>query len=493
MDRYESFADCLKRCLKEADLSASEAARLVGYRSRNSIFRILAGNTGPDINLRFLTALHGALGDSWPMERWLALEQSLAMERLGPERYRDNQAFQRVLHGQSGEMPDYRVVHLRPDGGKAEYALADLLDETARSARAEIVITGCCDNGLARLLAERCGAAGDQGRMTIRHYIDTAESVVTSNILGVLPLVGKPWYNARLVAPGSCPEETISLYRVHALHIRRWDEQDAVQGGMIIRLDEKNFASQMMVSGASAAIAVLDRWRFDLDLLKPMPQLDDGVEAFVEYTRQCAWLERDCTICSIKPDVHFNCIPAALLEQAILEGFQQTGMAAGPELNALVDALKRVHDARYANMLEKHKPTHLVYSLPAMERFMRTGVQSDHFFIQRAYTVEERRQIVRGLQEAMISHPWFNVHFLKERAPELCNEITFYDGKGVLLMDAYTNYALSEDHSEAVITLPAFMESFHRYFMDELLVHHVMSRAETLRALEALLVMNIQE
>ena len=58
-------------------------------------------------------------------------------------------------------------------------------------------------------------------------------------------------------------------------------------------------------------------------------------------------------------------------------------------------------------------------------------------------------------------------------------------------MDAYTGYDLNVDHSEALIMLPAFMESFRAYVQDELLVHHVMSRAESLRELEQLLTMDI--
>ena len=62
-----------------------------------------------------------------------------------------------------------------------------------------------------------------------------------------------------------------------------------------------------------------------------------------------------------------------------------------------------------------------------------------------------------------------------------------------MLTDAYTGYDLDADHSEALIALPAFMESFERYFKDELLAHYVMSRADTLRTLERLLVMKVQE
>lgn len=492
MQRYESFGECLRRCLKEGDLSASEAARLVGFRSRNSIFRILSGDTSDEVKLRFLSSLHDALGSQWPQERWLALQEALSVDRLGVERHQAYRAFERVLFEQEEPLA-CTVERMLPDGSMEEHDLGVVLDEIDRAVKVEIVITGCCDSGLARLLADRCGKAGAQGRLNIRHYIDTGESVITQNILSTLPLVSKPWYNARLVEPGSCPEEMMAIYRLHALHVRRWDEEGQEHGGMFIRFDKNRFASRMEVRGACEAIMLLDKWRFDLELLKPMPQLSDGPQAFVEYTAQCGQLEKDCAILSIKPDIHFNCIPTDVLEQAIIEGFQHTGMAAGPELEALIDELRRVHDGRYHNMLRKHKPTHLVYSLPAMERFMRTGVQTDHFFIQRAYTVEERRKIVGDLLQAMLSQPWFNVYFLKENAPELCNEITFYEGKGVLMMDAYTGYELEVDHSEAVISLPTFMETFHSYFMEELLAHHVMSRAETLRCLERLLVMNVQE
>lgn len=491
MQRYESFGECLKRCLKEGDLSASEAARLVGFRSRNSIFRILSGDTSGEVNLRFLSTLHDALGDQWPQERWVALQEALSVERLGPERYQAYQAFEWLLYAR--EQSFSATVDWTDADGSRTLSLDEALSEIARSERAEIVITGCCDSGLARLLAERCGAAGDEGRLTIRHYIDTAENVVTQNILGILPLVSKPWYNARLLEPGCCAEEMLALFRLHALYVRRWDENGQPQGGIILRYGKDQFVGQMDGQTADMTIAMLDRWRFKLELLKPMPQLSEGTQAFVEYTDQYRRLEKDCAIFSIKPDVHFNCIPTDVLEQAIIEGFQQTGMAAGPELVELIEALRQVHDERYTNMVTKHRVTHLVYSLPVMERFMRTGVQTDHFFIQRAYTVEERRRIIDVLLTTMRERPWFNVHFLKEGAPELRNEITCYEGKGVLMMDAYTGYELAEDHSEALVTLPAFMARFRSYFMDELLAHHVMSRAETIRALERLLVMNIIE
>ena len=489
MKQYERFGACLKRCLDEGGISATEAAKLVGFRSRNSIFRILAGETGNEVNLRFLESLYEKLRDVWPQERWMSLQEALSVERLGPERYEANCAFDRLLHAQ--EEPLRAEVHQISEAGLAARSLNDVLTGIAKAHRAEIVITGCCDSELSHLLVDCCGAAGDQGRLTIRQYIDTTESTLTQHILGILPLVSKPWYNARLVQEEDCAPEMMALYRIHALHVCAWDEAGKLKGGMLIRFDKTHFATQWRVDGAEAFMQVLDRMRFDLELLKPMPQLAGGTEGFIRYTQHYAKLEDNCTILSIKPDVHFNCIPPKLLYPAILEGFEQAGIAVGAELEAVMAQLWQIHEGRYLNIVGKHRPTHLVYSLPAMKRFMQTGVLSDHFFLQRAYTVAERREIIAVLLEAMRENPWFNVHFLREQSPELRYEISYYDGRGVLLMDAYTGYDLNVDHSEALITLPAFMESFRAYVQDELLVHHVMSRAESLRELEQLLTMDI--
>lgn len=494
MKQYESFGDCLKRCLKENGISASEAARLVGFRSRNSMFRILSGEAGVDVKLRFLEKLRESVGNTWPDAQWLALQESLSVERVGEERYRANRAFSRVLQsGEGAEAEDYTAHYCRADGQSMDIPVGEVLQEVCGEERAELIITGCCESGISRMIADVCGKMAERGRLTVRQYIDTAEECITQNILGVLPLVSKPWYNARLVEPGSCPPEMMAVYRLHCIHIQRWDGEGRPSWTILVRYDRGNFTLQDWHAGICPALTVVDRWRFQLELLKPLVTAAGGPENFIDYTEDYARLEDNCAIYSIKPDPHFNCIPTAILEQAVLEGFEQSGMAAGPELVELVDALKVVHNRRFDNMIHKRRPTHLIYSLPDMERFMRTGVLTDQFFIQRAYTVEERRLIIRVLLDAMRTQPYFNVHILREEAPPLHYEITLYEGKGVLLMDAYTGYDLDKDHSEALITLPAFMESCRRYIKDELLPHYVRPRAEVMRLLESLLVMNVQE
>lgn len=492
MEMYESFGDCLKRCLKENGITASEAARLVGFRSRNSIFRILADEGSADVKLRFFRLLHDAVGDQWPLSCWQQLEEALILERLGMERYRAYRAIGSVLYEKTEECPDYLVQYYDENLQVRELSLKDMLTEMLRADKAEIVITGRCDTPLSRLLADCCDEAGSQGRLVLRHYIDVEAQTVTENIMGVLPLISKPWYNARLVEPRSIPEQMQIIYRLHALYIHLWKGEEQT-GIVLIQIDDTHFTYHTRTDGSCPPILVLDRWRFELELLKAMPSLSEGPAAFVEYTNQCAQLEKDCAICSIKPDLHFSCIPTELLEQAVLDAFSENGVAAGPELIELISALKVIHNDRFSNMKNKHRPTHLVYSYRAMERFMRTGVQSDHFFMQRPFTVEERKRIIRGMRKLMAENPWFNVHFLKQHVQGLRNEITYFEGKGVLLNDAYTGYDLKDNYSEAVVTLPTFMECFRQFFMDEILVHHVESRAETFRLFDQLLLMNVHD
>lgn len=485
MDARSVFGECLQEKLAAHGLTASKAARLVGFRSRNSIFRILSGETSAEVDARFLDKLKEALGDEWPLESWRQLENALDIKRVGFVQHRSNEALCQAMSG-GGEKRSY-IVEYRETGRTVERPLEELLREICRSGNISVGICGCCERSLAAVLASCMNDAGSEGRLRVRHYIDTSPEVMVHRLLGVLPLMSKVWYNARLVGEGQCPSEMEAVYRLNIISIIVEAPDGEQTSHQLLQCDTERFVYAGTVGDAGQLLDVMDRCRFQLAPLKPMIPPEGGAEDFVAYTDSYLHLEQDCMILSIKPDVHFNFVPSDLLYTAIKEGFRQSGMASGEGLAELLTALKVIHDQRYANITGKHRPTHFVYSLQAMEQFMRTGVQSDHFFIQRAYTVEERRTIVRLLLEQVQRDPYFNVWFLRPELPEIRAEMTFYEGRGVMLMDAYTSYDLHDDHSEALVPLPEFMQSFQRFFMDVLLEQLVLSRAESIAALERLL------
>ena len=485
MEEYESFGRCLQRVLTENGISASEAARLVGFRSRNSIFRILNDETSGDVDARFLKSLWQAMGDQWPQAHWRALENALHIKIVGLAQHRDDQAFCRAMCG-SAELQPF-IVETKADGRQQDVPMDVVLRQICSQGQWTAVICGCCDAQLTTLLSVAMNDAGSEGRLSVRHYIDVGHARMVRSILGALPLMDRVWYIARLVDEERCPAEMIPLYQLNIINLLGTLPDGSNMVYQLLQCDKRRF---FLMSGAvqiSQLVTVLDRYRFDLELLKPMEIPSGGPEDFVAYTDQYARLEKGCAIYSIKPDVHFNFVPTQLLYPAIVDGFQQAGIAAGDALAALVNELYRIHEGRVNNAFSGENPVHIVYSLTAMEQFMRTGVQSDHFFLQRAYTLEERREIVRRMLEHAKAHPNFDIRFQRRDLPEIRSEMTLYDGRGVLLLDGYTSYDLHDDHSEALITLPAFMQSFQRFYTEVLMKKLVLTREESLCELERLL------
>ncbi|MBQ2953871.1 MAG: hypothetical protein IJE07_10015 [Clostridia bacterium] len=487
MKVHESFAQCLQRLLDEAELSASEAARLVGFRSRNSIFRILGGETSADVDARFLQRLHGALADSWPQQAWAQLEEALEIKRVGLQQHLSNQAF---LQGMFGAATDREFMVEMPEcDGEQTWPLDALLHSISATGEISIVICGCCERNLMLLLANCLSDAAADGRLTVRHYIDVSEEGLESRLMNLMPVLSKKWYNARLVDEAQCPAEMAAIYRLNMICVVVREAGGSQTCYSLLQCDSDRFLYHRNRLDVERIVRVLDRCRFQLELLKPRTETSEGSQPFVDYTAMYAGFERDCTILSIKPDVHFNLIPVELLYPAILDGFSQSGLVEVNGLSALMEALYSIHADRVRNMHQKHRPTQIIYSIRAMENFARTGVQSDHFFIQRAYTPQERRAILQNLRRMMEEKPYFNIFFLRPELPDIRCEMTFYEGRGVVLMDAYTSYDLSDDHSEAFITLPAFQRGFQRFFRSKLLSDMVLSRQESIVCIERMIEM----
>ncbi len=77
MNEHLAFAQCLQRVLNETELMATEVARRLEMRSRNSIFRILKGKTSPQLNRRFLESFHKHMGEQLTEAQWAALNRAL--------------------------------------------------------------------------------------------------------------------------------------------------------------------------------------------------------------------------------------------------------------------------------------------------------------------------------------------------------------------------------------------------------------------------------
>ena len=157
------------------------------------------------------------------------------------------------------------------------------------------------------------------------------------------------------------------------------------------------------------------------------------------------------------------------------------------EAEQVVGVLSEVHARRFHNIYKKRKATNTILSLEFMERFARTGRQTDHFFALRPYMPEERVRILSHMKDQAQSNPSFKLYFFKpDFAPPLM-EIALYEGEGTLMAKPFTDYNLAGDHAEAMITNEEFCARYKAFFTEDLLARQVMSREETIREMERLI------
>ena len=220
------------------------------------------------------------------------------------------------------------------------------------------------------------------------------------------------------------------------------------------------------------------------------PLKDDRSEGMVDYLayiEACLRLEQSRAIYMIKRDVPLSYVQTDILEQCVREGFAAAGIVPQEEIEPLLEQLQRVHNQRFDNYFAKRKPSHTVFDMGAMERFARTGRQSDHFFAFRAYMPQERVRILTHLRGHAAENPYFNVYFFKPEyeAPQM--EIALFEGTGTLMAKPDTNYNLMGDHTETIITQESFCECYKNYYMQDLLERQVTDKQETLDVLDRLI------
>ena len=139
----QEFGPCLKEILKEKRVSASELARMMAYKSRNSIFRILGGEGGHGARQAFyerLTQEDPLCLDDGQRKR---LEQALEISRVGLKTYQENQAMRELLLSGNPRLAQKAV---RVDASECYPQDPDFqktLENIARAKKVYLTILGC--------------------------------------------------------------------------------------------------------------------------------------------------------------------------------------------------------------------------------------------------------------------------------------------------------------------------------------------------------------
>lgn len=480
MKQYEQFGTCLKRILEEEQLSASQTAKLMKLRSRNSIFRILTEQTSVKVQEDFLRMLKDAFEGKWPQQHWMDLEQALEIARLGIDGYLGRKAF-RYLIDPSEYVPEMELRIPRPHSGYTVTELRPELEKLFADGQFTISICGCCTLPLCSLLADVLRKAGEEDRVFMRHYVSMVERSVVRNIVAIQPLLYFRWYEPLLVDPETCTEAMLGVYSAGTIFIEKQDDHGEMSYTKFIMYDrDKVYRVSTDGRGISETIRLLNSFGDDLPRLCTEFPARSTVDDYVAFTEHYRKLEYDNEIFSLKPDVALCCISTDIMVAAVRDGFRMTGFVDNDKLEDYVQRFAEIQKARYENIMKKRKVTQIVLNIDAMTQFMRTGVKEDHFFGLRPFTLAERLSILNHICDESANNPYFFVRFLKPEYTHPSMKMTMYGNAGVVFTQRDSAYQLSKNHSEAMVNHPAFEKKCRDFFIHDLLPNYTLSHKESL-------------
>lgn len=487
MKQYERFAECMRRILDEQGVSVTELAKAVGFKSRNSLFRILNDQTSSEVEASFFHALKEKKCLELSLEAWAKLEQALELSRVGYGDYTSNLAIRNLLIEPDHGAGDYKCFSQKMTSDDQPIPLDTLLREWTKHKKVELTLCSCCNAGFCRTLANVLLAKENACKWRMTHFFYAGSDEIVKNIMAIQPLLYSDWYKAYMLEPGTCSPEAEALLRVSSVQMHAVDQQGVDHWEQLVLLDNERLMHYKLEDDAAHRLVgrLMEESRPNMRLVKSeFDNLHHDAEDYLLYTENYRLLERNCAILSLKPDVPINFIHPDILLDPVREGLAQAGIAVEDDVMQLVEKLYSIQLARFKNFVDKKKVTHTVFSRAAMERFVRTGKQSDHFYAMRPFTPAERKAILMHLREQAVHNPYFWVYFLKDEAAEHIAEITLYEGRGVLFVQSDTGYNLEGGHSEALINNSDLNNRFKNFFMKDLLVNYVLSYQDTINLLD---------
>ena len=459
----------IARIMKEKDLSLSGLAEQLGYRSKTSIKRILNGQVRPESLRKFEQALLNTF--SLSEEEKAQLAKAIQYRIHGDKRYLTNQVIWDFIRGETtgSRRENLRIVDLQSGldiDPHERYASAKALRLTIVNCQYVEGLFRCAY----RLMRER-GA-------TVEHfiYVDDDDVRTIRTVSALMPMFYEKNYMGymRMKPPADQPQDS-------GLNDGDWMIVSWTDAGDQVRSDAILFSRSYL--GMLLAAPYMDEVRqcligLDRSAYQPIKRNYfecSAFEDYIQYSRDYAALEKDHAVWKLKPDPGVDQMPAWILKKAVEEG----GTPVDEQFAETLDRLEAVYRDRFNNTFSKRKQSYTVFKRGAMRRFAMTGRTTDHFWMMRPFTPEERIVILTNLLRQQQENPFVHFYFLKDDSALRDAEIACYEGDGMLILDANTDYNLPEGHSEVMVTHPNLITLFRDFFMHELLKSSVCSEAET--------------
>lgn len=462
VDRY------VRRLQNLRGMTLQDLSRMLGYSSQTSLTRIMQETASRASLLKFADRLRSCEQLALTRAERNQLDDLIELHDIGGEDFETMLKLRQILRGEPTE--DGRTCSLIRRDGSATTFLAHFAGKRIRrmlllnSERAPIF------QDLALLL--------ENASFELEHlqYVKNGVMHTVQSLHAVMPIIYLPQYVGRTF---SYDDESIDRPRGLMTSDILFCEYETAEGtpenDMII------FDSLCTGQQQSIHSSIDDVMRFlpDRREMRDMRICIAGVD-LPQYNAFCAALERDHSVCRIKPDLAMDQIPLEILGRAVADC---APVEVQQEMRPLAAAMRE----RQRNSMEKDAPQYHIFKRGAMQRFALTGRLSDHLWCCRPFTVEERVQILRHLRDTLMSLPGFHLYFLKDDAALRDDEFILYEDRGLSVVKVGMDYDMSARHDEIMITQPELLKVLKRFFMESILRYRVESEEASAAEIDRLI------
>lgn len=480
-----TFGEAMLEVIHQRGLSATAVAEDLGFKNRTAFFRILHDESrGESIRKCFEAAKKSALL-ALSGEEIDCLREAIRVNELGKKKYGVYRAMHEMIY--PAAQPPSQSVTLEG----AEYATLDELLATMTAwDKITVVIMGRCTRNvmdrLHRLTTEapvqkivHAFAFDEEDPEDVKIFTSIA-NLLFSNVYSLYCLnetgaATKNWWLRSGAILFSCERKNGERFGFQLTPVEQecylYSQDDpekfkAFWNGLLRHAQDRIFLLKGTLGNGQA-----------------------GVEQYIDFTRALEQLEHHREIYMIKPDLPINCVPPEILVNLVRESFSQAFPEQEAELDGLIAQMYAIHDAWVKNLYHKRRATHIVLHVDAMERFARTGNRSDHLFLCRPYTPQERVSVLTLLRDCARDNPNFHIRMSRDESLVRDRELTVYDGYGVALIKADTSWAIHGARDEVMLESKLLASYVKSYIVNNVLAEGVMSREESLAVLDALIEM----
>jgi len=480
-NKYESFAVCLDRIIRERELTAAQLSRMLNHKSRTTLQRIFNGSAGLDSIRKICSEVCECDTLELTEEERNALETAVTVDQVGVSLLQARDEIRNLLRPSSHE--EQHIVVL--DGDKKR-KLSEITNEMSRADYSEVLLLNCSWKAVACELQELLTTVPSE-KLSVRHYMAISSDLPrTASLIGMLrDLFGFVSYSCYSVSDKSNPAGPLAFMGMNGAALR-------------IRNDNTVTEYQLIFTGESSGVMLeapgcyaywenyLNALNYTSRSVKTTYPTVTSAEDYVSFTDTYRQIEENRNIYMFKPDICLNQISTRIVLDACRDNAAEIG-ADVPGFFEMLEQLAEIQEARFRNIFSQKKAVHVIFAPSALRKFAGTGLQTDHFYLLRPYTVSERIEILSHLVHQVCTNPYFNIYLLRDEHSFVEMEATCYEGHGVQFTPARTDYNLASGHTEAIITNEEFCELFLNFFRDDLLVNHVYSSSAAVFLLETLI------